>query len=111
MNLRIGVIYGIAMVLLPGLGLLSPTAVAAEAEAEAEFVPTEKQRVIVRTDISDQDNSGRWMRITFPNLFDMVSPSSVDNQEYPRATWTGISGDRLYQNGARRRIIVTVGGT
>jgi hypothetical protein len=50
--------------------------------------------------ISDQDNSGRWMRITFSNLFYLVSPSSVDNQEYPRATWTGISGDRLYRNGA-----------
>jgi len=49
--------------------------------------------------ISDQDNSGRWMRITFANLFYIVSPSSVDNQEYQRATWTGISGDRLYQNG------------
>jgi hypothetical protein len=48
--------------------------------------------------ISDQDNSGRWMRITFPHLFYIVSPSSVDNQEYQRATWTGISGDRLYQN-------------
>jgi hypothetical protein len=53
--------------------------------------------------ISDQDNSGRWMRITFPNLFYIVSPSSVDNQEYPRATWTGISGDRLYQNGAMHK--------
>ncbi len=53
--------------------------------------------------ISDQDNSGRWMRITFPNLFYIVSPSSVDNQEYQRATWTGISGDRLYQNGAMYR--------
>jgi hypothetical protein len=53
--------------------------------------------------ISDQDNSGRWMRITFPNLFYIVSPSSVDNQEYPRATWTGISGDRLYQNGPRHK--------
>ena len=49
--------------------------------------------------ISDQDNSGRWLRITFPSLFYIVSPSSVDNQEYQRATWTGISGDRLYQNG------------
>jgi hypothetical protein len=49
--------------------------------------------------ISDQDNSGRWLRITFPNLFYIASPSSVDNQEYQRATWTGISGDRLYQNG------------
>jgi hypothetical protein len=49
--------------------------------------------------ISDQDNSGRWMRITFPNLFYIVSPSSVDNMEYYKATWTGISGDRLYRNG------------
>jgi len=48
--------------------------------------------------ISDQDNSGRWMRITFPNLFYIVSPSSVDNMEYYKATWTGISGDRLYKN-------------
>jgi hypothetical protein len=49
--------------------------------------------------ISDQDNSGRWMRITFPNLFYIVSPSSVDNMEYYKAVWTGISGDRLYKNG------------
>lgn len=49
--------------------------------------------------ISDQDNSGRWMRIAFPNLFYIVSPSSVDNMEYYKATWTGISGDRLYRNG------------
>jgi hypothetical protein len=49
--------------------------------------------------ISDQDNSGRWMRITFPNLSYIVSPSSVDYHEYYRATWTGISGDRHYQNG------------
>lgn len=48
--------------------------------------------------ISDQDNSGRWMRITFPNLFYIVSPSSVDNREYYKATWTGISSDRLYKN-------------
>ena len=49
--------------------------------------------------ISDQDNSGRWMRITFPNLFYIVSPSSVDNQQYHQATWNGISGDRFYRNG------------
>jgi hypothetical protein len=53
--------------------------------------------------ISDQDDSGRWMRITFPDLFYIVSPSSVDNQDYPRATWTGISGDRLYRNGAMQK--------
>jgi len=48
--------------------------------------------------ISDQDNSGRWMRLTFPNLFYIVTPSSVDNGEYFKATWTGISGDRQYKN-------------
>lgn len=49
--------------------------------------------------ISDQDDSGRWMRITFPNLFYIVSPSSVDNMEYHKATWSGISGDRFRKNG------------
>ncbi|MGC9327001.1 MAG: nucleoside hydrolase-like domain-containing protein [Candidatus Hinthialibacter sp.] len=49
--------------------------------------------------ISDQDNAGRWMRITFPNLFYIVTPSSVDSREYYKATWTGISGDRQYKNG------------
>ena len=48
--------------------------------------------------ISDQDNSGRWMRITFPNLCYIVSPSSVGHLEYYKATWTGISGDRHYRN-------------
>jgi hypothetical protein len=49
--------------------------------------------------ISDQDDSGRWMRITFPKLFYIVTPSSVDSNEYYKATWTGISGDRRYKNG------------
>ena len=49
--------------------------------------------------ISDQDNSGRWMRLTFPKLFYIVTPSSVGYHEYYKATWTGISGDRRYKNG------------
>jgi len=49
--------------------------------------------------ISDQDDSGRWLRLTFPKLFYIVSPSSVDAAEYHKATWTGISGDRHYKNG------------
>jgi hypothetical protein len=49
--------------------------------------------------ISDQDDAGRWLRITFPGLFYIVSPSSVDSREYYLATWTGISGDRYYRNG------------
>ena len=49
--------------------------------------------------ISDQDNAGRWMRITFPELYYIVTPSSVWWTEYYKATWTGIAGDRHYQNG------------
>jgi hypothetical protein len=48
--------------------------------------------------ISDQDDSGPWLRHTFPQLFYVVSPSTVDNKEYHKATWTGISGDRHYKN-------------
>lgn len=49
--------------------------------------------------ISDQDNSGPWLRATFPKLFYIVTPSTVDYREYYKATWTGISGDRRYKNG------------
>jgi len=36
--------------------------------------------------ISDQDDSGPWMRRTFPNLFYIVSPGG-----YGAATWTGMN--------------------
>ncbi len=49
--------------------------------------------------ISDQDDTGRWLRAEFPELFYIVSPSNEDSKEYWRATWTGISGDRRYRNG------------
>src|ERR1022692_878504 len=49
--------------------------------------------------ISDQDDAGAWIRREFPDLFYIVSPSTQDNKEYYRATWTGISGDRQYKNG------------
>lgn len=48
--------------------------------------------------ISDQDDAGRWLRLEFPDLFYIVSPSTTGHQEYHRATWTGISGDRHYHN-------------
>ncbi len=64
------------------------------AEESAKFV----SKIRVYT-ISDQDNAGRWMRITFPELFYIVSPSNVHWIEYYKATWTGIAGDRHYQNG------------
>ena len=48
--------------------------------------------------ISDQDNSGRWMRVTFPGLFYIVSPCSCERCKYYESTWSGISGDRFYKN-------------
>jgi len=48
--------------------------------------------------ISDQDDAGRWLRLEFPRLFYIVSPSSTGWEEYYEATWTGISGDRHYKN-------------
>lgn len=49
--------------------------------------------------ISDQDDSGRWIRNNFPDVFYIVSPSSESWFEYYKATWTGISGDAHYKNG------------
>jgi hypothetical protein len=49
--------------------------------------------------ISDQDDAGQWLRVNFPTLFYIVSPSTVDWREYYKATWTGIGGDRHYKNG------------
>jgi hypothetical protein len=49
--------------------------------------------------ISDQDDTGTWLRHEFPDLFWIVSPSSTDWKEYHRSTWSGISGDRHYRNG------------
>jgi hypothetical protein len=50
--------------------------------------------------ISDQDDSGPWIRREFPNLFYIVQPSTPTGGEYYYATWTGISGDAYYRNGA-----------
>ncbi len=49
--------------------------------------------------ISDQDDSGPWMREQFPNLFYIVTPSNPRGSEgYGRATWVGISGDNFHGN-------------
>ncbi|NHN40003.1 DUF1593 domain-containing protein [Pseudomaricurvus alcaniphilus] len=50
--------------------------------------------------ISDQDDAGPWIRQQFPQLFYVVKPSSADGGEYVYASWTGISGDLFYRNGA-----------
>ena len=43
--------------------------------------------------ISDQDDSGPWMRKEFPELFYIVSPGFSSGGGYHQATWSGISGD------------------
>ena len=54
--------------------------------------------------ISDQDDSGPWMRQEFPDLFYVVSPGGERSLEYNQATWTGISGDEYYLNGPGHHI-------
>lgn len=59
--------------------------------------------------ISDQDNSGPWIRNTFHDLFYIVSPGYHENNadSYFYATWTGISGERHYNfpSGADKYIV------
>lgn len=43
--------------------------------------------------ISDQDDSGPWIRAAFPKLFYIVSPGFSQGGAYHHATWSGISGD------------------
>lgn len=43
--------------------------------------------------ISDQDDSGPWLRKTFPDLFYIVSPGFHSGGAYHYSTWSGISGD------------------
>jgi hypothetical protein len=44
--------------------------------------------------ISDQDDSGAWIRNNFPDIFYIVSVHGWN--QYGLAAWTGISGDRFY---------------
>jgi len=46
--------------------------------------------------ISDQDDSGPWLRREFPGLFYIVSPGFSAGGAYHHATWSGISGDHLH---------------
>ncbi|WP_423126871.1 pectate lyase [Gaoshiqia sp. Z1-71] len=46
--------------------------------------------------ISDQDDSGPWIRKEFPDLFYVVSPGFNAGGAYHHATWSGISGDYFH---------------
>jgi hypothetical protein len=75
-------------------------------EVRASRTEEELKRFVARLRvyaISDQDDAGPWIRKEFPDLFYIVSPSNPDGHEYWRATWTGISGDRRYNNGPQHK--------
>ncbi|RSL72734.1 hypothetical protein CEP54_000705 [Fusarium duplospermum] len=59
---------------------------------EEEFAAI-RSRLRVYT-ISDQDDTGAWIRNTFPDIF-YISSVHAWNQ-YGMAAWTGISGDEFY---------------
>lgn len=46
--------------------------------------------------ISDQDDSGPWIRSRFPGLFYIASPGVHAGGAYHASTWSGISGDRFH---------------
>ncbi|QDV42842.1 hypothetical protein Enr13x_26920 [Stieleria neptunia] len=46
--------------------------------------------------ISDQDDSGPWLREQFPELFYVASPGFHAGGGYHHATWSGISGDYFH---------------
>jgi hypothetical protein len=65
--------------------------------------PEEVEKLVEKVrvySISDQDDAGPWIRREFPALFYIVQPSTQSSDEYYYATWTGISGDVYYRNGA-----------
>ena len=72
-------------------------------DARRRMPAAELERLVARLrvyTISDQDDAGPWLRKEFPKLRWIGKPSTQDGQEYYTATWTGISGDRFYRNGA-----------
>ena len=79
-------VWGGAVDLAQALWKVKQTRPAADVDA---FV--RKLRVYT---ISDQDDTGAWMRATFPGLFYICSVHAFCR--YSRATWTGISGERAY---------------
>jgi hypothetical protein len=60
-------------------------------EAVSRFVA--KLRVYT---ISDQDDSGPWIRREFPKVFYISSPGLSAGGAYHHATWSGISGDYFH---------------
>ncbi len=61
--------------------------------------PEETEKFVSRLrvyTISDQDDSGPWLRKTFPGLFYIASPGYHAAGAYHFSTWSGISGDNFH---------------
>ncbi len=72
-------------------------------DLRSSHTPAQMAQLVSRlriSSISDQDDAGPWLRREFPHLPYTVKPSSPNGDEYFYATWTGISGDLYYRNGA-----------
>lgn len=67
------------------------------AKHSASDVQTLTRNLVVYS-ISDQDDAGIWVREHYPDITYIVDPSSQNGEDYARATWTGISGDKYYRN-------------
>jgi hypothetical protein len=68
-------------------------------KASATRAPTELAQLLAKLrvyTISDQDDSGPWIRRAFPGVFYIASPGFHSLGGYHHATWTGIAGDRLH---------------
>ena len=66
---------------------------------KATRTPEEVDRLVAKLrvyTISDQDDSGPWIRKNFPGLFYIVSPGYHKFGGYHYATWSGISGDKFH---------------
>lgn len=81
-------VWGGPNVLAQALWKVRATRTAAQLE---QFVA--KLRVYA---VSDQDDSGPWIRKNFTNLFYIASPGFHALGGYHQATWTGISGDNFH---------------
>lgn len=62
--------------------------------------------------ISDQDNTGPWIRKNYPDVFYIVSPGTwKDNHDgYFYSTWSGIGGERHYNFAAGADTLVVDNG-
>lgn len=68
-------------------------------KVRATRTPQELARFVSRLRvyaISDQDDSGPWLRESFPGLFYIVSPGINASGGYHHAAWAGIAGDNFH---------------